>query len=476
MPAKPLLFSLAAFGLLTGCSMAPKLDIVPPALPDQNATAAADVNASAVDARWWEIFHDATLNALIAEALSNNDDLKIAASRVAQAAASLGYSRADRFPTVDAGASAYRQQTSGETLSPFSGFTYNSFDLSVSASYEFDFWGRYKNLEASARAELIATAADRETVRIGLVSSVAELYFNLISLRRQIAVTEATVQAYKESYEYRERQFSHGAIDELVLQQAHALYAGAKVSLAGLREEHTLAENALGILLGRSPKALLDAAYATAAVLPEPPSVPAELTSHLLERRPDILAAEARLRSANAAIGVAKAAYFPSISLTGTAGYSSSEFDNLMKSSAQLWGFGPSLYVPLFDFGRIKNNVEKAEAQKDEAVALYAQSVKNAFKEVYDALTKIRTTGDKLVAQDEANNALAKVLTLTERRFESGYGTYLEVTEAKRNLLASRLNLIQLETAQITNQITLYKGLGGGWQRQDSAEEGARPQ
>jgi len=470
MPVKPLLLSVAALGLLAGCSMAPKLDIVPPALPDQNVTAAADANASAVDPRWWEIFRDATLNALIAEALEANDDLKIAASRVAQAAASLGYSRADRYPTIDGSASAYRQQTSGETLSPFSGFTYNSFDLSVSAAYEFDFWGRYKNLEASAREELIATAADSETIRIGVVSSVAELYFNLISLRRQIAVTEATVQAYKESFEYRERQFSHGVIDELVLQQAHALYAGAKVALAGLREEHALAENALGILLGRSPKALLDAAYATAELLPEPPAVPGELTSRLLERRPDILAAEARLRGANAAIGVAKAAYFPSISLTGMAGYSSSEFDNMMKSSAQLWGFGPSLYVPFFDFGRIKNNVEKAEAQKDEAVALYVQSVKNAFKEVYDALAKIRSTREKLLAQDEANTALSKVLTLTERRFESGYGTYLEVTEAKRSLLASRLSLIQLNAALVTNQITLYKALGGGWQRQDAEE------
>ncbi|MEJ2501684.1 MAG: efflux transporter outer membrane subunit, partial [Campylobacterales bacterium] len=213
------------------------------------------------------------------------------------------------------------------------------------------------------------------------------------------------------------------------------------------------------------PKAMLSSGYKTAAVLPEPLAVPSDLTSKLLERRPDILAAEARLRSANAAIGVAKAAYFPTISLTGTAGYSSTEFDTLVNSSAQFWGFGPSLYVPLLDFGRIKSSIEEAEAKKDEAVTAYAQTVRTAFKEVYDALVKLRASEEKTAAQKEANTALEKVLTLSQRRFDSGYGTYLEVIEAKRALLASRLDLIQLESALITNQVTLYKALGGGWKR-----------
>ncbi|WP_345984605.1 efflux transporter outer membrane subunit [Sulfurimonas sp. HSL-1656] len=464
MNAHKLLSLAAALWLLGGCSMAPKLTVTPPELPDQS-TASADTNASTIGATWWKAFNDATLDALVEEALQNNDDLKIAASRVAQAAASLGFSRAERYPTLDGGASANRQKTSGETLSPFSGFIYNSYDLSVTAAYELDFWGKYKNLEAAARGQLIATDADRETVRIGLIAGVAELYFNLVSLRRQITVTEETVQAYKESYEYRARQFQHGAIDELTLQQSHALYATAKVALASLREEHALAENAMGILLGRSPKALLEAAYETVNALPEPQSVPADLTSRLLERRPDILAAESRLRTANATIGVAKAAYFPTISLTGTAGYSSSELDNLLNASAQMWGLGAALYVPLFDFGRIENSVREAEAKKDEAVTVYAKTVKVAFKEVYDALAKIRAADEKLTAQEEANTALEKVLSLSQRRFDSGYGTYLEVIDAKRLLLASRLNLVQLSAARITNQISLYKALGGGWER-----------
>jgi multidrug efflux system outer membrane protein len=471
MQSKHLIAFSAVLLLLGGCSMAPDLAITPPPLPESTA-AAAETNATAVDARWWEGFRDDSLNAMVDEALANSDDLKIAASRVAQAAALLGYSRAERYPAIDGSASAYRQKTSGETLSPFSGFIYNSFDLSVSAAYEFDFWGKYMNLETAARGEFIATQAEQETVRITLVSNVAELYFNLVSLHRQIMVTEATVEAYKESYDYRSRQYGHGVIDGLTLQQSHALYASAKVALAGLREERSLAENALGILLGRSPKALLEAAYKTVAVLPEPQTIPSDLTSNLLQRRPDILAAQARLQASNAAIGVAKAAYFPTISLTGTAGVSSSELDNLLNASAQTWGFGASLYVPLLDFGRIGNSVKEAEAKKDEAVAVYAQTVKNAFKEVYDALTRIRGAREKLTAQNEANMALEQVLTLSQRRFDSGYGTYLEVIEAKRSLLASRLNLVQLNTSLITSQITLYKALGGGWQL--PAEESRR--
>jgi outer membrane protein, multidrug efflux system len=463
-----LLSCTAAVVLLGGCSMAPKLEVTPPALPDANTTATgSDVNQS-VNMKWWEDFHDANLNTLIDEALKNNDDLMIAASRVAQAAAALGYSRAERYPTVDGSAAANRQQTSHESFSPVSGFIYNNFNLSVSASYELDFWGKYRNLEAAARAKLIATAADQDTVRITLVTSVAELYFNLIGLRQQIKVTEETVQAYKESYEYRLRQFSHGVIDGLTLEQAHALYASAKVSLAGLREERILAENAMAILLGRSPKAMLAQAYDTAPTLPKPLVIPSDLTSKLLERRPDILAAESQLREANAMIGVARAAYFPTISLTGSGGLSSSSLDNLMQSSAKTWGIGASLYVPLLDFGRISSTVEEAEAKKDEAVSTYAKTVKTAFKEVFDSLATIQAAQRKLTAQDEANRALNKVLTLSQQRFNSGYGTYLEVIEAKRALLASRLNLIKFTSAMVTDQIRLYKALGGGWQRPDN--------
>lgn len=455
-----IVLSIAALVLVSGCSMAPKTELQQPAAP----AAFSDVNAtSAVSQRWWEQFGDNDLNDLIGEALANNDDLKLAMSNLMLARATLGLNNANRYPTIDGDASGYRQKTSGETLSPFSGVIYNSFDLSVSAAYEFDFWGKYSNMEASARAEMRASEADLQTVRISLISSVAELYFNLITLDRQITVTSETLTAYKESYEYRQRQYDHGVIDALVYEQAHALYANAKLKLAVQQEERLLSQSALALLVGRSPEAIFDKKIAVQAALPEPLMIPADLTSNLLEQRPDIRSAEEHLRAANATIGVAKAAYFPSISLTGTAGVSSTELSSLFKSSAGLWGFGPSLYVPIFDFGRIKSSVEIAEAQKDAAVVTYAKTVKSAFKEVYDALKKIEISGAKLSAQHEETQALEKVLVLSQQRFDSGYGTYLEVIESKRALLASRTNLIALNDALIINQITLYKALGGGW-------------
>ncbi|WP_345975950.1 efflux transporter outer membrane subunit [Sulfurimonas sp. HSL3-7] len=461
-----ILLSVTAILLMSGCSMAPKLEISKQAMP----ATLSDINASSpVDLKWWEQFGDERLNTLITEALANNDDLKLALSNVTLARATLGLSNAERYPTIDGSASAYRQKTSGESLSPFSGFIYNSFDLSLSAAYEFDFWGKYSNMEASARAEMLASEADMETVRISLISSVAELYFALITFDRQIKVTAETVEAYKESYDYRRRQYDHGVIDALVLEQAHSIYANAKLQLATYKEEKRVAQSALAVLIGRSPDAMFNQDVATATALAMPLEIPEQLSSNLLQQRPDIRAAEERMRAANATIGVAKAAYFPSISLTGTAGFSSTELGDLLKSSAGMWGFGPSLNVPIFDFGRIENSIKIAEAKKDAAVITYAKTVKNAFKEVYDALIKIESTREKLLALNEETEALEKVLMHSQQRFDSGYGTYLEVVASKRALLSSRINLIAQNDALIANQITLYKALGGGWEPQEES-------
>lgn len=447
--------------LVGGCSMAPDLQVpaqeLPAAAEESNATTAA------IDIRWWQQFDDARLDGLIDEALKNSDDLKLAASNVALARAALGFSQADRYPTLDADASAYRQKTSNESLSPFSGVIYNTFGIGATAGYEFDFWGKYKDAEAAARAQLLATKADRETVRISLVSSVAELYVNLVALNLQIGVTEQSVKAFKESYEYRQRQFRFGAINELTVEQSHTLYANAKLALEALREAKTTSESALAVLIGRSPKALFEERLATETALPAAITIPSGITSRLLEQRPDIRAAQERLKAANASIGVARSAYFPSISLTGTVGLQSIELGNLMQSSAKTWGFGPALNVPVFDFGRIASNVESAEVQKESAVIDYAKTVKGAFKEVYDALHKIEYTKTKLAAQQEGAEAYEKVMTLSQQRFDTGYGDYLDVLVAKRGLLDAQLNLIALNAELLANQITLYKALGGGW-------------
>lgn len=444
-----------------GCSLAPNLQIQTPELPvrqgDNNTT------AQSVTAEWWKHYQDPSLDALIEEALRNSDDLKLSISNVNTAKALLGLSEAERYPTLNASASANRQKTSEESLSPIGGMIYNTYGLSATLGYEIDFWGKMKNRESAALSELTATQADRDTVRITLISSVAETYFNLVAIKRQIEITEQSVESFKEGYEYRLRQHRFGEIDTLTLEQAHTLYANAKLSLEGLKESKMLNKNALAVLIGRTPKEMSEMGFTTVKELPKPLTIPAAIPSDLLERRPDIRSAEELLRAANANIGVAKAAYFPSISLTGNIGLESSELNRLMKNSAGVWGIGPSLNIPLLDFGRIKNQIESSESKKETAQIQYAKSVKNAFKEVYDSLKKIESSHAKIAAQEEGRDAYVKLLGLSQIRYDAGYVDYLNVLEAKRGELDAQVNLVSLQAQMLANQITLYKALGGGW-------------
>lgn len=451
-----LILSAALAALISGCSMAPPLELRQPELP----TAETSV---AVETGWWKGFGDPRLDALIDEALSHNDDYKLAAANVNLALATLGLSRAERYPRLDGAASAMRQKTSGESLSPFAGVTYSSFDLSATMGYELDLWGKLKNAEASAWSQLLATEADRDAVRIALESSVAELFVNQIALAAQIDVAQQTVDANKASLDYRLREQAHGTVDDLTVEQTRALYAGAKLTLAQLRESETLNESALSILIGRSPRALFVTRIDVPHALPAPLTIPEGLTSGLLQRRPDIFAAEARLRAANADIGVARAAYFPSISLTGSVGLQSTQLDSLFNGTANTWSFGPALSVPLFDLGRIDRQVEQSKAREEAATITYVQTVKTAFKEVYDALRRIEHAREKIAAQDEEAVALERVVTLSQKRYDAGYGDYLAVLDAKRSLLNAQTNLIAQRAEMIVDQISLYKALGGGW-------------
>jgi len=439
--------------------MAPNLEIETPELPDVSQTQ----NVGRISATWWKQFNDPQLDLLVDEALRSSDNLKLAVANVALARATLGLSTAERYPDIYAEASAYRQRTSAESLSPFGGVIYNTFGLSATIGYEFDFWGKFKNAEEAAWSQLVASEADKETLRMSLISGVAELYITQIALVQKVRLLEETVDAYRQSYEYRQREYRHGVIDELTVEQSNALYESARVTLASTREAKALNESALALLIGYDPKRLFETSISAPLTLPAALSIPEGIDSHLLERRPDIRASEERLRAANATIGVAKADYFPAISLTGTLGVQSIDLENLLQSSARTWGVGPSLSVPLLDFGRVKSGVESAEAQKEAAQISYAKTVKNAFKEVYDALKRIEYTKAQIAANRNAVQALEKVLVLSEKRFDNGYGSYLDVLVAKRSLLNSRTALIDLDAAQITNQIVLYKALGGGW-------------
>jgi len=455
---KSILFSLAAALMLGGCSFAPDLEPATPELPQRSQT--ADFT---VDTTWWNAFGDPQLSALIAEALAGSDDLKSALANVTLAKATLGLRSADRFPSIDAAASAYRQRTSEEGVSPMGGMVYNTFDLSVGVGYELDLWGKFKNAESAAWSELVATEADKEALRISLIGSVAELYIDQIALQRRYDLLEQTEGAYRESLDYRERELRHGAVDALTVERERALTANAQVMLASVEEAQQLNANALALMLGRDPKTLMLSRIEAPAALPQPLLIPAGIGSELMQRRPDIKAAEERLRSANASIGVARADYFPSISLTGSLGVQSSDLDNLFKSSARTWGFGPALSVPILDFGRVRSGVDAAEARKELAQIDYARSVKNAFKEVHDALGSIASLKTQSDAQSREVSSLETVLNLATKRFESGYGDYLDVLDAKRSLLSARIAAIDLDAALLKRQVQLYKALGGGW-------------
>ncbi len=455
-----LMLSLVAVLWLGGCSMAPKLQTPQPALPESSSHA----GASDISATWWKGFGDTRLEALIEEALLQSDDLKLAMANVSLSKASLRLSGADRYPTVTAGASAYRQRLSRESLSPFQGFIYNSFGLSATIGYEFDFWGKYQNTESAAWAQLMASEADKEALRLSLIGGVAELYVKQVALAQKVALLEATREAYRESYEYRQREFRHGLIDEVMVAQAQALYANAGVMLLELKAAQTLGESALVFALGRDPKALFEGGIDASLSMPQALKIPEGIDSTLLERRPDIRAALERLHAANALIGVAKADYFPSFSLTGSLGYQSLELEKLMSGSAQTWGFGPSFSIPLLDFGRVSSNVERSEVQQEIAKIEYVKSIKRAFKEVYDALKNIEHTRAQISAQTHEKEAFERVLDVAQKRFESGYSDYLGVLDAKRGLLLSRAGLIDLHAALLTHQVALYMALGGGWQ------------
>lgn len=453
---------LASILLISGCSLTPHLEVKLPELPKELVK--SETNTS-IDATWWNAYNDSTLNALIEEALINNDDYKIAISKLGEAEALLGLKEAERYPNVNLSSSVNRQKTSGESNQPYAKAIYNTYQLSGSAGYELDLWGKLKNLRDASYSEYQATAADRDTVRLSLIAGVVETYINIISFNRQISLYEEKVNLYQDEYAYREKQYRFGEIDPLTFEQARSQIADIRLALEGIKESKQLSENTLALLIGRTPKSMREKGFVIGNEFPKPLKIPLIIPSEVLQQRPDIRSAEEHLRAANANIGAAKAAYFPSISLTGNIGVESSQLGNLFQNSATFWGIGPSVSVPLLDFGRINNQVKNVEEQKETSKIQYVKTVKNAFKEVYDSLKKIEASQKKLSAQEEVLTSKQKVVEISNIRYNTGYVDYLNVIDAKNKLLDAEQNKIILQAQRIVNQITLYKALGGGWEK-----------
>lgn len=459
---KTTIVSLVAVLFLAGCSLSPELKVPTMELPSKNMEANEALH---VEQEWWKKFGDEKLNALIQEALQNSDDLKLSALRIIKAEQTYGLSNANRYPTLSANAGASRQKTSDETYQN-NRATYSDHTLGAGLQYEIDFWDKLKGQSEANLAAYLSTKAARETLRNTLINDVIAAYFNLASLDERIKILDETTQTYKESYEFRLKQQKYGTINDLLANQALAQYNNTKSAKETLKETKSAQESALYILLGKSPQALFDEEKTSFAKLPNAIIVPKGVPSSLLENRPDIKEALENLKSKNALIGVEKSAYFPSISLTGNYGQQSDSLNNILQSSANKWSFGPTLSVPIFDFDRIKTRVSISQTELETSLVSYELSVKKAYKEVYDALSRQSLIQNRLAFQQDEVVAYQKMLTFTTQRFDRGVANHLEVLDARKGLLNASLGVVTTRQALLSAQAELFKALGGGWNQE----------
>ncbi len=461
----PLAMSL----LLAGCaSMAPTYQrpVAPVAAVFPGAEAAA-TTGTAADIEWQRFFGDARLKQLIGLALQNNRDLRVAVLNIEQTRAQYQIRRADLFPAVSLSVASNRQP------SPVTGgmFKLYTAGLTVTA-YELDFFGRIKSLSNAALAQYLATEEARKSVQISLIASVANIYLGLAADDELLALTRQTLAAREESFKLIKLKFDNGVVSELDFRQAESLVEGARAILAQQQRQRALDENALVLLAGQPLPSTLPAVTPLGATLIGA-ELPAGLPSELLTHRPDIRQAEQQLIAANANIGAARAAFFPRISLTGSAGSISTELSGLLKSGSFAWTFAPQLLLPIFDAGRNQANLDVAQATRDIAVAQYEKSVQVAFREVSDALAGRATFGEQLRAQKAQADAEAVRFKLSDLRYRNGAASYLDLLDAQRSLFSAQQATVQVYLAQLQNQVTLYKVLGGGW-TEPAAAAGAK--
>jgi multidrug efflux system outer membrane protein len=454
-----------AFLLMTGCTLGPKYKRPPVTVPDNYRGIAAEAGpqttASFADQQWWNVFQDPQLQALIREALSQNYDVRIAAARVLQAQAALGITRADQFPTITGGASTSNDRVPATTVSR--GYETSPFQVNLSLFWELDFWGKFRRATEAARATLLATEWGRRAVISSLVSNVASAYFQLLELDSQMEISRRTLGSRKESLHLAEVRARGGTTSLIDVRQSEQLVYAAAAAIPDLERRTEQQENLISILLGKNPapvgrgKPLVEN--------PLLPVVPPGLPSSLLERRPDIQSAEQELVAANARIGVAKAAYFPEITLTAVGGYQSPALTNLFTGPAGLWSFGGQLLQPIFTGGRIRSNVRLTEAQKLEAVLVYQQSIQQAFREVSDSLVAYRKNQEFRVQQELLNNSAQDTTRLANMRYKGGVTSYLEVLDSDTRYFDAQLGLAQAQLNERLALVQLYNALGGGWQQ-----------
>jgi len=452
---------------LTGCmTVGPDYKRPQIETPEQwpGATAGEPVSST-----WWKAYGDPVLDQMIDEALMHNLDLRRAIARVDEARAALGITSADQYPGVSAKAAASRNRISEETLitvPPGVNPKYNDYQAALNASYEIDFWGKYRRATEAARAELLGSQFNREAVRLALIADVAKGYFALRALDAQAAITRRTISTRQASTALQRLRFDSGVASEFDLRQVEAEAAQAEALLPTIEQQLATQETALAVLIGRSPRAIVaqpvDRGTAIEA-LTAPPSVPAGLPSEILERRPDLRQAEQSLIAANARIGQARAAYYPSISLTGFFGVESSTLSGLFDAQSRMWQFAGSAAQTVFDAGRTRSQVGVAQARQQQALAQYQSAIQNAFKDALDALVVQRKAREVMAAEQMRIDALQIAMRLAQMRYDNGVASLLDVLIAERALLDAQLNRVEAQRAQLAATADLFKAMGGGW-------------
>jgi outer membrane protein, multidrug efflux system len=416
---------------------------------------------SLADEKWWEVFQDDQLQELIKTALQQNYDLRRAASRVLQARAALGITRADQFPTISADAAATNQRTAKQKFLPAIETSTNR--VGADFSWELDFWGRFRRATEAARANLSASEWGRREIVTELVADVASAYFRLRALDLQLEISRSTLASRQDSLRLTRLLAEGGSTSLLDVRQAEQLVYTAGSEVPSLEQQIEQEENFISILLGNNPAPVPRGKPLTQQQ--RPPVVPVGLPSSLLERRPDIRQAEQQLIAANAQIGVARSLYFPQIALTASSGYQSSALSALFTGPAGFWSFGSTLTQPLFTAGRLKSNVRLSQAQQQEAVLFYQETIQGAFRDVSDALIAYRKTQEFREQQQLLVNSAQDATRLSHLRYSGGATSYLEVLTNDTNYFSAELGLVQAELNELLALVGLYKGLGGGWEQ-----------
>jgi multidrug efflux system outer membrane protein len=448
--------------LLAGCMVGP--DYRRPVVESPQSWRFAEQEArDQINTLWWEQFGDPVLNELIGKALQENKDLLIATARVEEFRGRYGVARSPLFPQIGAGASAGRMRTTQQGQIPLPASAQNpvnQYDASFVASWEIDFWGKYRREAESARATLLATAEGRRSVILSIVASVAGAYVNLRDLDRQLEIARRTAASREQSYRIFTQRFEGGLISELELSQVKSEYEQALATIPAVEKAVSQEENALSVLLGRNPAPVLRGKTIDDLKLP---AVPAGLPSELLENRPDIRQAEQELISANAQIGVARAQYFPDISLTSMFGWESTNLSRLFSGPANSWNWSVPLVQPIFVGGAIAGQVKVAEAFREELLLRYRQAIQNAFRDVEDALVDQKRSREQLEAQARQLEALRTYARTARLRYDNGYTSYIEVLDAEQSLFDAELGYVRTQSGILQALINLYKAMGGGW-------------